>query len=75
MKKIISDYEAHLRYYLNHPEIHHEYKFTIRNSFKDIEDVAKPMYNKLLYVLKSRGNLKVTEKEEIDRLSRRFKKV
>ena len=37
-EKIISDYEAHLRYYLNHPEIHNEYKFTIRNSFKDIEE-------------------------------------
>lgn len=73
-EKIISGYEAHLRYYLNHPEVHHEYKFTIRNSFKDIEDVAKPMYNKLLYVLKSRGNLKVTEKEEIDRLVEDLKK-
>ena len=46
MKKIISDYEAHLRYYLNHPEIHHEYKFTIRNSFKDIEDT---MYNYFMF--------------------------
>ena len=73
-EKIISDYEAHLRYYLNHLEIHHEYKFTIRNSFKDIEDVVKPYYNKLLYVLKNKGNLKVTEKEEIDKLVEVLKK-
>lgn len=73
-EKIISDYEAHLRYYLNHPEVHHEYKFTTRNSFKDIEDSVRPIYNKLLHVLENKGNLKVTEKEEIDKLVEDLKK-
>lgn len=71
-KDTIKNYASHLRYYLNHPEIHHEYK-SRRNLIQNVEG-AKPYYNKLLHVLENKGNLKVTEKEEIDKLVEDLKK-
>lgn len=64
----IEKYAAHLRYYLNHPEIHHEYKLTKRNYVKDIFEEVKPIYKKLMSTLQRKGNLKETEKEEIEEL-------
>ena len=49
-EKIIFDYTSHLNYYINHPEIHNEYKHTKRNYLKDIEEFAKPIYNKLFHI-------------------------
>lgn len=67
-EKIIDEYASHLRYYINHPEIHNEYKYTKRNYLKDIEEAIKPIRNKLFHVLENKGNLKITEKEEINKL-------
>ena len=73
-KNTIEDYTSHLRYYINHPEIHNEYKLTARNFFKDTEEFLRPTYNKILHILKNKGNLKATEKEDIDKLVEDLKK-
>ena len=67
-EKIIDEYASHLRYYINHPEIHNEYKHTKRNWLKDIEEFVKPICDKLFHVLENKGHLKVTEKEDINKL-------
>ena len=72
-KDIINKYASHLRYYINHPDIWHEYKFTKRNYLRDMEESIKPTYDKLIHVLKNKGHLKVTEKEEVDKFLKLLK--
>lgn len=71
-ESVVKDYEAHLRYYINHPEIRHEYKGN-KIFMQNIEE-AKPIYNKLLHILKNKGNLKIKEKEDVEKLVEDLKK-
>ena len=64
-EEFIKKYSAHLRYYLNHPEIHYKYKITKENYVKDILESIRPKYDKLLSILKRNGNVKIEEKEEV----------
>lgn len=71
--KIVESYASHLRYYLNHPEIHYEYKLTKRNYVKDIMEVIKPQYDKLISILQRKGHLKETEIKEVEELAKFLK--
>lgn len=69
----IEKYAAHLRYYINHPEIQSEYKLTKKNYVRDIMKDIKLEYDRFTSILQRRGHLKETEKEEVETLYRFFK--